>query len=92
MGIAPASNNQASYFRYRAKLVYDIISTGLTPYISVELYHDLIIKDIDKKRYTIGLSYSLKKQHEFALFYRIQQKPAEKSSDHILGIGYEFKL
>ena len=92
MGIAPASNNEASYFRYRAKLVYDINSTNLAPYISAELYHDLIIKDIVKKRYTIGIAYTLKKKHEIALFYRIQLKPIEMTTDQILGIGYEFKL
>jgi hypothetical protein len=92
LGIAPETNNQASYFRYKAKLDYDFHSSNLAPYIAIELYHDLIIKAIDKKRYTLGLSYSLKKNHEFSLFYRIQQKPIEMNTDHILGLSYEFKL
>jgi long-subunit fatty acid transport protein len=92
LGIAPATNNEASYFRYRAKLAYDIKSTDLTTYISTELYHDLIVKEIDKLKYTIGLAYALKKKFEIGLFYRIQQKPIEMTTDHIIGIGCELKL
>ena len=92
LGIEPENNNNASYFRYRLKLEYDINSSKIKPYISVEIYHDLIFKQIDKIKYTAGLSYPMKKLCEFTLFYRFQQKPPNASADHILGIGFGLKL
>lgn len=92
LGIAPATNNEASYFRYRAKLEYGFKSTHLTTYISSELYHDLILKEIDKQRYTLGIAYTLRKKSEIGLFYRIQYRPIEEITEPILGVGYEIKL
>jgi hypothetical protein len=78
------SNNQASEYRYRAKVNYDIKGSKLVPYTSIELFHDKSIsklsrdsisggfKAFDKIRYTTGLSYNINKNNELTLFYRLQ--------------------
>jgi hypothetical protein len=89
------TNDGASYFRYRAKLAYDIKNFKLIPYASIEVYHDLILKEIDRTRYTAGLNYPINKHHEVGLFYRLQDyyetkdaQGEQKKSMNIIGIGY----
>ena len=78
------ANNEASEFRYRAKVDYDIKKLKLVPFVSVELFHDKSIlkqsrdsisggfKAFDKIRYTGGLAYKINKTNEITLFYRLQ--------------------
>lgn len=87
------TDDKASYFRYRAKIDYDIKNSKFVPYISVEAFHDLILKDFDKIRYTAGVNYPLNNKNEFGLFYRIQDySETGKESLSIIGIGYSFKF
>jgi hypothetical protein len=87
------TDDKASYFRYRAKMNYDIKGSKLAPYVSVEAFHDLILNDVDKMRYTGGLSYPINKHNELSLFYRLQDySENDKSSMSIIGIGYSFKF
>lgn len=87
------TDDRASYFRYRAKVNYDIKGSKLEPYVSVEAFHDLILNDVDKMRYTGGLSYPINKNNELSLFYRLQDySENEKSSMSIIGIGYSLKF
>lgn len=87
------TDDKASYFRYRAKVDYDIKGSKLAPFVSVEAFHDLILKGIDKTRYTGGLAFPINKSNELSLFYRLQDySEAGKSSTNIIGIGYSLKL
>ena len=86
------TDDRASYFRYRLKTEYDIKGSKLTPYISLEAFHDLINKEFDKIRYTGGLNYPLNKNNELGLFYRLQDYINDKSSLHIIGLGYSLKF
>jgi len=88
-----ATNDKASYFRYRAKIEYDIKGSKLSPYVSVEAFHDLVLNDIDKVRYTGGGSYPINKSNELSLFYRLQDySETNKESMGIIGIGYSLKF
>ena len=92
------TDDKTSYFRYRAKIDYNIKDSKLTPYLSVEVFHDLILKDLDKIRYTSGLTYSINKKNEIGLFYRLQDyiEPAgtltKNESINIVGIGYSLSF
>ena len=87
------TDDKASFFRYRAKVDYDIKNSKLIPFASVEAFHDLIAKDVDKMRYTGGLAYSINKKNELSLFYRLQDySETGKESMNILGIGYSLKF
>lgn len=87
------TNDKASFFRYRAKVDYDIKNSKLIPFASVEAFHDLIAKDVDKMRYTGGLAYPINKKNELSLFYRLQDySETGKESMNILGIGYSLKF
>ncbi len=86
------TDDKASYFRYRAKLDYDIKGSKLAPYLSAEAFHDLILKEVDKIRYTGGLAYPINKSNELSLFYRIQDYSGVKESIQIIGIGYRLKF
>jgi hypothetical protein len=93
-------NNEASEFRYRAKIDYDIKGSKFSPYASVELFHDRSIpeierefisgglKSIDKIRYTGGISYKINKNNELNLFYRLQDNRFKDETANILGLGY----
>jgi hypothetical protein len=89
------TDDKASYFRYRAKVDYDIKGLKFVPYASIELYHDLILREINRTRYTAGFTYPINKHHEVGLFYRLmdyyetKDAPGEqKKSMNIIGIGY----
>ena len=87
------TDDKASFFRYRAKVDYDIKNSKLIPFASVEAFHDLIAKDVDKMRYTGGLAYPINKKNELSLFYRLQDySETSKESMNILGIGYSLKF
>lgn len=87
------TDDKTSFFRYRAKIEYDIKGNKLAPFASVEAFHDLISEDIDKMRYTGGLAYPINKKNELSLFYRLQDySEADKESMNIIGIGYSLKF
>lgn len=87
------TNDRDSYFRYRAKIDYDIKGSKFVPYVSVEAFHDLILGEVDKIRYTGGLSYPINNSNEIGLFYRLQDySEAGKESMNIIGIGYSLKF
>ena len=93
-------NNNASEFRYRAKIDYDIKGSKFIPFVSVELFHDKSIleyernmisggfKDIDKLRYTGGLAYTLNKNNGIDLFFRLQDNRIKNVTMNIIGLGY----
>jgi hypothetical protein len=92
-------DSKKSYFRYRTKIDYNIKGSKFIPYISAEVFHDLILKDFDKMRYTTGLAYSINKKNEIGLFYRLQDymDPTDitedkKESINIIGIGYSLSF
>lgn len=87
------TDDKTSYFRYRAKIDYDIKGSKLAPFASVEAFHDLILKDVDKMRYTGGVAYPINKNNEVSLFYRLQDySEAGKESMDIIGLGYSLKF
>ncbi len=87
------TDDKASYFRYRAKIDYDIKGSKFVPFVSVEAFHDLILGDVDKVRYTAGLNFPINDHHELGLFYRLQDySEVDKESMNILGIGYSLKF
>jgi len=86
------TSERASYFRYRAKVDYDIKGSKLIPFISAEVFHDLILKEVEKSRYTGGLAYPINKNNEISVYYRLQDYTDTKTSLDILGLGYSLKL
>ncbi|MFA5327867.1 MAG: DUF2490 domain-containing protein [Prolixibacteraceae bacterium] len=87
------TDDHASFFRYRAKIEYDIKGNKLAPFASIEAFHDLISENIDKMRYTGGLAYPINKKNELSLFYRLQDySETDKESMNIIGIGYSLKF
>jgi len=94
------ANNDASEFRYRAKIGYNIKGIKLVPYLSAEFFHDLSVaetdrnnisggfKYIDKGRYTAGLEYTINKSNDVSLFYRLQDNRIKDVSTNIIGLGY----
>ena len=91
------TDDKASFFRYRAKIGYDINGSKIVPFTSVEVFHDLIVNELNKTRYTVGMAYPINKHHEVSLYYRLQdyyESPEntgnKKPSLDIIGIGYNF--
>ncbi len=87
------SDDEKSFFRYRAKVDYDIKNCKFIPYLSIEAFHDLDAKKFTKYRYTAGLDYSINNKNEVGLFYRLQDyTETDKESINIIGVGYSFKF
>ncbi|HAH23439.1 MAG TPA: hypothetical protein DCL77_06745 [Prolixibacteraceae bacterium] len=92
-----STDDKTSFFRYRAKVDYNINGSKLVPFASVEVFHDLIVNQLDKTRYTAGLAYPFNKHHEVSVYYRLQDyyEPAnymgdKKPSLDIIGLCYNF--
>jgi hypothetical protein len=94
-----ASNN-ASELRYRAKIDYDIKGLKFVPFVSIELFNDRSVTDLDKTyisggfkginkvRYTAGLAYDFNKNNSVGLFYRLQNNRVKNEWNNILGLSY----
>lgn len=94
-----ATNNE-SELRYRAKLDYNIKGIKLLPFVSIELFNNKSVteaektlisgsfKDINKIRYTGGLSYELNKNNEVSLFYRLQDNRVKNEWANVLGLSF----
>lgn len=92
-------DNKDSFFRYRAKMDYNIKGNKLMPFVTVEAFHDLVLNGFDKIRYTGGFAYPINKNNELGIFYRLQDyfEPNDyigdkKESIHIIGVGYSLKF
>jgi hypothetical protein len=96
------ANNNASEFRFRTKIDYDIKNCKLIPYVSVEVFHDYLVlstdrelisgqfQGVDKIRYTFGTSYTINKNNEASIYYRLQDNRIKNTMSNILGLGYSF--
>ena len=95
-------NNNDNEFRFRTKVDYDIKGSKFIPFASVEIFNDQSImavdrdlisgglKTIDKIRYTAGVSYTINKNNEASIYYRIQDNRVKNETSNILGIGYRY--
>ena len=82
-----------SAFRIKTGLSYNIKKTKFAPWLSSELFHDPNLEnEINKIRYTIGISYFMKNIGKLSTFYRFEDKLSKISpkQTHIIGLKYEY--
>lgn len=79
--------------RSRLQLEWDIPKCKFDPFASVEFY---TTRELEKTRFIIGLDHTIKKTHNFKLYYRYQNVNNNGGDDepniHMLGLGYTFKF
>ena len=76
--------------RSRLQLEWDIPKCKFDPFASVEFH---TTRDLEKTRFIMGVSHSVKKKHEFKLYYRYQVSGSSNEPDiHMLGMGYSYKF
>ena len=79
--------------RSRFQLEWDIPKCKYDPFASVEFH---TTDRLEKTRFIVGVAHSIKKTHEFKLFYRYQTINRHGSDDesdiHMLGLGYTYKF
>lgn len=88
----PEAGNIEKYLRYRLETGYDIKESKLEPYCSLELFHNLPEKEIDKLRYLFGISYKFNKIHSIDNFFIFQDYPGKNKNCYIFGVTYKIKL
>ena len=77
--------------RSRLQLEWDIPKCKFDPYASVEFH---TTRDLEKTRFIVGVNHSIKKKHNFNLYYRYQLSgsSSDEPNIHLLGLGYTFKF
>ncbi len=76
--------------RSRLQAEWDIPKCKFDPFASVEFH---TTRDLEKTRFIIGSSYSMKKKHSFKLYYRYQVSgSSDEPNIHMLGLGYTYKF
>ena len=79
--------------RSRLQLVWDIPKCKYDPFASVEFHNT---RQLDKTRFILGVGRTIKKTHEFKLYYRYQAVNNKDGEDepniHMLGLGYTYKF
>ena len=76
--------------RSRLQAEWDIPKCKFDPFASVEFH---TTRDLEKTRFIVGVSHSVKKKHEFKLYYRYQVSGSSDEPDiHMLGLGYTYKF
>lgn len=77
--------------RSRLQAEWDIPKCKFDPYASVEFHST---RELEKTRFIIGVNHSLKKKHNFTLYYRYQLSgsSSDEPNIHMLGMGYTYKF
>ena len=82
-----------SVLRSRLQVEYDKKGLPITPYANVEFFNAW---SLQKTRFTVGLDWSLSKQHTLGTFYRYQTVRNDdddlEPNIHLLGVSYKFKF
>lgn len=82
-------------FRTRLSAEYDIRHSPLTPYASVELYHN---SNVQKLKYSIGTEYKINKKNSLKLYYLFQDRKTQSNDDeaavdqHVVGASWNIKF
>lgn len=77
--------------RSRLQAEWDIPKCKFDPFASVEFH---TTRDLEKTRFIVGVSHSVKKKHEFKVYYRYQVSgsSSDEPNIHMLGLGYNYKF
>ena len=79
--------------RSRLQAEWDIPKCKFDPFANVEFH---TTRDLEKTRFIIGVNHSLKKKHNFKLYYRYQNVNGNGDDDepniHMVGLGYTYKF
>ncbi len=76
--------------RSRLQLEWDIPKCKFDPFASVEFH---TTRDLEKTRCIAGVSHTVKKTHNFKLYYRYQVSGSSSEPNiHMLGMGYTYKF
>lgn len=79
--------------RSRLQVEWDIPKWKFDPFASVEFH---TTRQLDKTRFIVGVDHTIKKTHNFKLFYRYQtvnnHGDDEESNIHLVGLGYTYKF
>ena len=77
--------------RSRLQAEWDIPRCKFDPFASVEFHNS---KHLDKTRFIVGVGHTIKKTHDFKLYYRYQVTGSHSSDPniHMLGLGYTYKF
>ena len=79
--------------RSRLQVKYDIPKSKFEPFANAEMFNAW---SIEKIRYHIGISYTLKKQHVFEAAYRYQHLYGDDNDNehnrHMIGLAYKYKF
>ena len=78
------------YLRYRFKMEYDIKGVSLFPMCSMELFHQLDDREINKLRYSLGLEYRINKSNRLELKYHLQDYLKKDYYRNIISLQYKF--
>lgn len=84
----PQTSSGSSVLRSYLNVKYAIPKLPLTPYLAMEVF---TWKKWEKTRHYAGVLYSFGKYSEIDLYY-LYYTFASRSSEHILGIGYNFNF
>jgi len=81
------------YNRNRMKIQLDL-DKRITPFVSSELYYDLLSSVFNKVRYTAGLDFDLKNRMGAKIFYRLQRELnlTNPTYSYIVGAAYSYRL
>ena len=79
--------------RSRLQAEWDIPKCKFDPFASVEFHTTDML---EKTRYIVGVSHTIKKTHGFKLYYRYQRVNSSGDDDepniHLVGLGYTYKF
>ena len=77
--------------RSRLQVEWDIPKCKFDPFASVEFH---TTRELEKTRFILGVAHSVKKTHDFELYYRYQLtgKNSDEPNIHMVGLGYTYKF
>ena len=93
MTYSSRSDSYKNVLRSRIMAEYEIAETGLTPFVSAEMYSYLKGLSYDKTKVTAGVGYQIDSHNSVELYYRyIDHKDDDEDNGHVIGVGYSFSF
>lgn len=90
----PVKAKHKHILRSRLQAEYNIPHWKFDPFASAEMFNGK--GGVQKMRYTVGVSYTYNKKHDFALAYRYQwlndDDDDNEANSHIVDLSYKFKF
>ena len=85
-------SKQIQNLRLKGSIDYDVPKSKITPFVQSEIFYKLTKSQWSKYRLGAGASLKLSKANSIQMAYILERDVDNKDNEHIVSLGYKYKL